>query len=1063
MFFFYLCREALPIIVDIMKSGMDMRPDVRKRMLSFTLYGVNGPEIVSLLSEIQSSANNDDVLANLFSNRHFPPGCVISESDEQTLVAQIAFSLMTKPMHFLRDWTHELVSMQEDCNRLVLRCACIGGITAICLKSILSNSKSSGGDNVMGLSLGGILGMSVSNLYLLGCRSLEMLVEKDTDPELKGMTEILTNIGTRLISVADEKRVSDSMLKDAEDLWATGDFAAQQDALRQITDKIALSQVQAFGMIRHMEIFEDISTSGQPEKAAVLSDVDVLANRCGIEYGDVEEMFVAGILYRHGTKDAFQNSWSSMCLRNPERSLLLVSSFLVSLQDVNSFETLRSLQMINQCIERVGPANTLATFGPGFSGLSSRCMQFVLDNKDQNVELKPFIQPFACSLLHYVHDDLCNHHPFILVEYLSNIADVANGMLLMRFVSDIEKIYHDMLCAISNNPLSEYPVTPSFVILAALGRMISTTSPESWAHDDFNFLLAALDPDMLISLGHGALNKQPTGLGTDVPFPGSLATALVSMGELEVLTFLNVLIKKICGMPDWPGTLEDEKNLLVLRHAELSAQLHLRGLPLSTDDIKKIAQASINLIQEKNSMNQVLESISYLTVSSMMYDDIMEISKVVSRISMGALSEKEILEQMYIFSINKYIRLLDYQCEDAEISMGEAIQGIYCIVRSLDQTAGRTENINLIRSTVYSSVKMYLSQSQGKSSSVQSEVQVQLIEMMMDIGKERWTDWEPPSDGNDWSLKPEELLCSRLISHFNTYSPDFLSTVSFEPHFFSTCEDADSFFSSIAPCISNKDEAMTVWMALSKIVRPHFSISNLKKSMSSLLEVILRFEDEKATLACVDEYVAFHGEIRASLREKVIASAKGAFKDLLSLIMNSSNIDESFASNVYSIILKDDEDTDELHKLAAVLATVSCNLLPLLLERTDVSNIQLICYKILSSKFLLEKVECSASDGPIFKCPIRLIICCRIVTQLLESGHKMAAAYVAFEALGLEKTMRVQDSCSPMISGYLNSVCVIKWIGDASDLLSLGLPAVSMIQSILKDAPTDASQVLEGL
>jgi hypothetical protein len=397
--------------------------------------------------------------------------------------------------------------------------------------------------------------------------------------------------------------------------------------------------------------------------------------------------------------------------------------------------------------------------------------------------------------------------------------------------------------------------------------------------------------------------------------------------------------------------------------------------------------------------------------------------------------------------------------------MGEAIQGIYCIVTSLDKPAGRTEEINLIRSTVYSSVKAYLSRSCGISESVQSEVQVQLIEMMMKIGKEKWADWEPPSDADDWSLKPEGLLCSRLISHFGTYYPSLLSAVSFEPRFFSTCDDADSFFVSVAPCIASKDEAMAVWMALSKIVRPHFSISNLKNSMGSILEVVLQFEDDKTTLTCVDEYVAFYGEIPASLGEKVISSASGIHRDLFSLIINSSNIDESLALNVYSNITNDGEDMDdELYKLVATLATVSYNLLPILLEKADCSDvIQLICHNTLNSKFLLEKVDCTASDGPIFKCPIRLMVCSRILTQLVESGHKMAASYVAFETLGLEETLRVRDSCAPILSGYLNSVCATKWVGDPSDLLSLGVPAVTMLQSILKTAPNDAARVLKGL
>jgi len=1045
--------NALPIIMRVALSNLNIDSDSREKLLSVALRSAKDADVLRILA-CQRIGDVRDPVADILSQ--IIAGHLV-KCDWRTVTLEVACALLSTDIRGIICWVNEfLASNHELLERDSRRSIYLGVICGVCMK-VLSSCIGDENEKSCHLDHTSLTQLPISVIFFWGAKYLEAPLREINDEDRNSLFEILLRLGKCMVSIADANRLSVINDRDAERLWETGDLDAQRHVLRQVTDKLAASQVSHFGTINRIDRLHDISDGIE---VAELSNVGILARRCGTEFEQVEEMFVESMLLRHGCSRALGNSWDRVCSARPSRALKIVLSHILGSEDISSFEVLRSIEMVKQCVAN-GALHQLDSENLPIllTYIYDACEHFLAV---ADLDLRPFMEPFFIrfdSLLKNEREKGAMRAERCSIDWLIHVTEPENAISLFEFLTQISGWYDDIKQADPELAELEYPVHPDVVLLIALSKMLAINS-NYMALSDF---LARIRIDLLLSIGLALESPSQEQMSMDIP--EEIAKRLHAVSE-DNLTHLYLNIIELTRNEKMSNREIEARELIIKRHAKIICRKELKESPVREKCMASICEMAGSLVDDDTELTQIsTEILSRCIYEGHKYDtSVITVMDTIVQLTpnQSKIDTYEVLQQVYNVTLNTCIQSLKGS-STATMTKGEAIQNIFGIIRSLD--CPMCEGLDLIQTRVYRTLKEYLSNAGSKADAISSEIQIQLIEMMMTIGKDKWLDWQP-EDNDVWSLQPQSLLHSRLVSHFATSWEDVMETEIMGQSSLSTSCDTNTAFCQLSSEVSTPEQASALWSAMATIVLPHYendpdARSNLKTSLNMAFTCVLRTGDLDTLLTAVDEFLGISGEISSEQGEIAAESLvhHPQYIPLVEVMINDSGISENTASNVYHLVSS--SDTPKHHKIAAILALADSGMLSKIVQEFGISALKVTVQALDNSPLSLKRATFVAGDGAEFACPLRVAIYGQMISQLIISGESVAASYLAFETLGLATSLRVKDSGIPVIAGLLSSLHDISWTGSQSDLISLGFPGTSMLGHILKTFPDFSSKALE--
>lgn len=1047
--------KAVPIVSNVAQSNLNIRPESRQILLSFSLHGARETEILKVLPRNNPSLDDEVHCPNVLDQ--VLGGSLLFE-DERALIIQIATSLLSKDLEYIATWLNKFLSASEDVfQRNLSRSIHVGVMCGICLK-VLSLCIHKGKQEDTKLDEEQLLQLPISDICFWGSKMLESPVES-IDPDIQAyLITTLQRIGTSILSIADENRLSMMNDKSAERLWASGDIKAQKNILWQLTDKIAASQVSHFGVIDCVESFyyDDINVEGM--RAPELSSIGILAHRCGTEFQEIEEMFVGNVLRRRGCTQAFGNSWAHISGKNPLNALKIVLEFVITSVEVGNYEVLRAIQMVERCISLGACGDNHSTIiSPSLYTIHQSCIWFM---ENSNLDLRPFCEPFFLRINLMVHGSVHTMEPsFCLTSWFISVSHPNNANMLYDFMIRIRDIYDTINEQSSDKDAMEYPVDPNVVILSALSEMLHNHC----SVPSVSKLVHCVGAELLLSLGLSLSNDDYADVYLHIP--REIKDEMNTVPDSNLLYLYHSIID-LTHNSELSIKYANARASIIRKRAELICSLESSDFSLSDSLVMGICELSLQLTESSSNIGDLIAPLLSDCIYTGMQCDVIlsKVMDIIVQITLDGerINKLDILHRLYICCLDTCTQALRDFGEDS-MTTGEAIQNIFGIVRSLD--CSQCEGLDLIRTDVYDRIKEYISTPASGVDALHSEIQIQLIEMMMTIGKDKWLDWQP-EDANVWSLKPESLLHSRLVSHFSVSWENVMREQELQETSWASCEEANKAMCDMSRKVTSPEQAFALWSAVTSIILPHYANEEdaaikLQGSFISAMECVLNNGNIDDTLTMLDEFSAVHGHMPEHLQGQIIESASchGDYKYLVAIMINQNDILEGTAVSLFNLIKS--TDVPDKHKVAAVLGLVECKLLSHLIDEAGANALKLLNSTLHNGSILLKKVRIVSRNTEKFDCPLRVPIYSYMISQLVLAGKNVAASYLAFETLGLENNLRVKDSGMPIILGFLSSFQDVHWVENQADLVSLGVPATATLGRMLRDFSQDSCRALE--
>lgn len=1063
------------MILKVVESDLEIRQETRSRLVSFALMGADPKSLLGLLGELRKARDNDTrgILVDMMEENRdaFLPDR-ISIVDERNITIQITSALSALKLEGICDWMEWYIAKDDGTfDRALARSVYIGAIAAISIHVIglnLSESKMQCFENHSYIdSIGKLLHIDIAALCFFGSKCIAALMAHENQVEiLSRLAPIMHHAGSSLVATSDQNRVALLHDKDAQDLWATGDAHAQKRALLQLADKIAASQIGKYGIINSLSPFSDGDglEIGTPE----LSDLYLLADRCGADIEQLEDVFVKGVLYRHGSTEAFSNSWHKTYTQRPLFGLKLVVPFFMECDDMSNFEVLRVTEMVTQCLHSSSSSNDdIRELEPVFRKIYDICVPHVAE---EWAHVRILLLPMFQVLADVLYQEPSDGQKSDIVEWVisvsceSNVHDMFD--MIRTLMLEYRAMRHHLNSVDSNLPI-DYPVDASLVVFSTLLKIVPATSGENINATKVFNLLEMLD--MRSDVTFGLLLLDPMTMDS-MPIP-QLKEFARSFKADALHHMLKIVVEFLRHKEVPDEATKDLKAELLYKNALMILQSKLAA-HISGDVLSQIASAVVSNANSDEVISRIQNIMRTFVYMGKAYkSDIGEmVSLIVTLCDDPTIDAHAIMTGMYLDSLDMCLSALEKDSSyNGDISTGEAIQNIFGIVRSLDDTPVTGRDIvdpTPLRSAVYDRIGNYLASFSGHNDIIKSEIQIQLVEMMASLGRDKWNDWEPPSTGFDWSLQGESLLHSRLFSHFSTEWPDALESSSICPEDLATVESVNEAVIAMSKNASTAPQAFSLWTAISSILLPHFlttdNIENkLHDSYSATLTRIIELRDFNNMLFALDEYVGRFGQPGKELEEAAIDASEPRDQPLIRMLigMNSDIHGDILAGMLHFM---QSSDVPDSYKLAAIVLAIKNNTVSAILDQSDFTLLQSICCIISGASEFGETLQCTSDDnGQSFECPIRALVCSALISHLLHSQHENEAFCVAFETVGLCRALRVKDSGQPITRAFLSRIRHMRWSGAYADLAGvLQIPACSALAALIHEVPLRCAEVL---
>lgn len=1010
--------QALPIVTKVVDSAEFLaKLDGKDRLISFALMGAQGDCLLNLLDTLRKR----DVVDNDGGVEGDDPGEYGGDEqplrpyrDERSAVLMLASAVFGQSMATTRSAldARDAAGIEHD------RAFYVGAMCGTATKVILSS--------VDDVDPNELLCMPPSALCQWACACLEM---RNMDETMSECREILRRLGASLVAAADGQRVSVINDKHAEDLWATGDVNAQHHVIMQMTEKIAATRVSRFGTVSaaHGPFVTPASAKLEPGIAASedLDNVLKLAHRCGTAYDDIESALFRGVLHRHGATEAFGSSWVSLSAKHPQDALNALLHFC---EDVDGFINNREVERTMRMIERV--VSSLDGDGGSVTrscrGTVKLCETFARETQD-TIPLGRLLVGVFIALRSI------DQFPVVVGDTDSNWGDAGCGDLgdgiggqeawCLEVVrpNSVQHMYA-LLAGLDDLWPRARLVDPSSVLLGA------------WSKSGWSLaMLDGLEPDLILRLA---------------------ASYIDIVSQLDASVLSGVLEMTVGAHAES----EPARKALLRHFVELSLQScrqSLESTAMTETDLELWVTAVMGEIDGDEDVSCVVDRLSAAAVIGLPYVDIallaecaiqlihevrtMEKAGEVGVVHDGGAERRTVSETIKAAYSQATCSCTDVlKGDDAQKSMsvGEAVQSIFAIVQSLDQVTPRMASdhsdgadgqLNEVRSTVYGTLKQYLNGTPAVADVLHSEVQIQLMEMMMALGKRKWTGWQ--SGEHDDELRVP--IYSRLVSHFSTTWSNAL--VSFDTTAFTTAESTGESLVNMAQQAEDGWKSLALWQAVVDILEPCFGDGGdtFRKGVIAAFMSVLSLADLDSVLATLDQYTSIFGKIPGASWDAIHARVGDDDTAALANVLfgddrPSEEVDPSLSDHLTESLVRllrveggGEPSLTDLRVPAAIALT--------LLKKTSAipaRGVKAVCRSLRDDVELACNVTLLASDGRQFACPVRVLVFAHIVAQLvIDTEVPFArAAFVAFEFLCLERNLRVQDSAASAIHTVLAAI-----------------------------------------
>ena len=1043
--------DALPLLTKVVESAEFLeRLDDRGRIISFALMAAQGERLLKLLSTLRERDRRLMGESSEFGDRR-------GDSDPRTAVVMMASIVSGQDIA----QTRCLLDARGDMHRADSdRSFYVGAMCGVAIKVISTCVDEANPSELLDIPL--------SVLCQWACVCLEQ--PSGSIPDSGEYVEVMRRLGACLVAVGDKRRVSVINDKSAEDLWATGDVNAQRFVIMQMTDKVAAGRVSQFGTIEDdalrvsetsevgvgsLAVSSPLSTAAQD-----LTDVMTLAHRCETTYDDIEGALVRGVLYRHGSTSAFGDAWASFSRKHPGDALDMLFQFTLEHAVggfVNNAEVIRVLGMLER-IANVSDAGVEV----GVCLDTAELFKAFDRATNGSLSLGHLLRTLVVSLRGDGGDGNTDQGDS---QWCLDVTNPHNAKSMYSLVMGLKTLW------------------PNAHLVDPMEIMLSAWSKSGWNLD----MLEGLEPALVLELG---------------------TTYVISRHQLEQdfgtldLNLLEGVVRLTKNLSELPERKELVRTTVELSIRNCQSAVGTVCLPDSAVDGWTAAVTSVK--DGTQDMSDIVHRLSSALTGGASYLAVTHIARAVEGLLEGVIgvAADDLVRTVYNQAICMCTRILRAQgpaetvsgteptgetndpdnvhsSNSTPMSVGEAVQSILAIVQSLDSQIPEEskDSVDELRTLVYCALKDYLADASLISDVVHSEVQIQLVEMMMALGRHKWAGWNSEEQDDHLHIP----VYSRLVSHFSTTWGDALNGL--DPTDFTTPEYISRSVVDMARRADDLGKAMSLWDAVKTILLGSYQDDQGgdKRSNMEYNELFRASALDAATtvisrggiddvISSVDDFTFLFGDLPQASWDAIDARVSAG------LVVND---DIPATSALLHALFRMDEAAMERNLSivtivpllrvvrlggSVAIALVAARAAP----RVSPRDIKAICVELRDNTKLDVKITAiDTNNGAAFKCPIRVLVFAHLIAQLmLSESHFARAAYVTFEFMCLVSSLRLQDSAANVIETVLSGVATMEpdVRKTGTELREIeGLCGKRTLARILREAPSLCADALKKL
>lgn len=915
-----------------------------------------------------------------------------------------------------------------------------------------------------------LLHISLKDLCSLASSLLSTKKVSMNQERIERLSGLLRNLGELLVASADESRVAILKDQDAYDLWATGDVDAQQNAIKQLTDRVAAKIVSKVGMIEGFESFEAHSDDLVEEEVGnQLHEICVLASRCGFQYQDIEKTYLSGVLYRHGASIAILKSWKSLVDFHAALAIEHVTEIFFQTDDFSNAEYCRLLEMMSFGFQSANLFSREQEICREIYDSSVRLSEDLEDCMSLFLPLKPIIQRFAEIIRDVDVQD--GYQTEDLKEYIALISDTHTARPIFDYLKILSSRYTS-LCLGERQSAScpKYPIRPELAITLAVSQYIDNS--EIIDGYILRALLEKLDTCDLVEFAASICLHVPEESLQFEDLQGPLTVPPDNLG-----IFISIVSSLVESAPDLE--LSDVQKTWRKGIQKLSQEISLREeiakVGYLSEDASTQAQEMIHDILFASSSGQQIKSIKerighLMTAGYNFYPEVDFLIGLALPLVNDEIIERDLLIEILQRDMEGII--MSFTEEAGAMSAGEGIQNIFGLVRSLDcnPPSMHSSCLEELRSLVYSAIYRYIIQHQGGVDLKSSEIYSQLVEMALGLGQSKWNGWAPP-EGESQILSPESLMHSRFAAFLSTGWPGALKEASIGPDDLADPEKVSQSVLALIDIALENQQIELLWRAFSSIILPQYHSSAMNTSISialmNFIESLLKHGCFQSLLNALDIMTTRFGDsIPFDLEELLLDSVSSSIpsSQAVKLLLNKEMDKEGNCTLSWGEVGKilSDRQHGSLREVTVLLIVRQKLVADLYLH--DAQLFEKACDALFEGDVSRQGVYYLSGDEEVFV-PNGVILAAHLIEQLLDANQVDGAAWIAYRQLSLASSLRVKDSRVPSILAVLKPVASIQ-PQDSHAELELNLenfPVMDTLKRLLFTSRDSAKKALTCL
>lgn len=427
--------------------------------------------------------------------------------------------------------------------------------------------------------------------------------------------------------------------------------------------------------------------------------------------------------------------------------------------------------------------------------------------------------------------------------------------------------------------------------------------------------------------------------------------------------------------------------------------------------------------------------------------------------------------------------------DNAGLSVGDAVQSLYGILRSLDDTSPGEPGsepffpLSALRTHVWEQLERHVAaRGQGDGAAAAAEAHLQVLEMLGLLGESMWGGWTPPAGALAASLKDSEaLLHSRVAAALGPVWPGALQAASISAQDFASVEAAETALLRLIGVAEGAEQLQGVLNVLADVLSDAFmpqdaseaSIHPLHSCWSACSAALLLRGVINPVLAALDAEHSVGSTIpvvtaseAVTLVEAADAAAGTIAAAAVGALMPYPDVRSAAWTRVLSL-----QATDDTQALPGALPLAVISLqqgqLPALAAQVPRVFKQLMSALLRcgAPAFCIEPIGGGARGAAGM--PLRSALAAAAVAQLITAGERSAAGWLALEHSGVHPFLRTVNSAPPAVARLLRvatkaaGLAGVELEPAAANVVVTARCAEDVVQRVLK-AAAEAERVWHG-